>query len=398
MAMSRIGVVACLAVMSTAAAAAAGPQLDGPYVLQQEGKWVARWVDSSGALPSVKEQRTAPRRSVTVPAVGSLPEFKVRLREPALNAPDEVALPPDTALFVVADTHGEFEILIELLQKHRIVGKSLKWSFGRGHLAFLGDVFDRGPNQIEILWLIYQLEAEASKAGGGVHMVLGNHEAMVMRGDLRYLNPKYPRTAQVLGAASYSDLVGPDTLMGQWLRGKPAVMKINDLLCLHGGISRALVDRGLSLADINGSLRGVLNKALPEAGPEHERAQLIMGQLGPLWYRGYFAEQKSFPTATSDDIDSIREHFGVNTILVGHTTVETVTPLHDGRVIAVQVYPHRDEKTGAPVMEALRIEGGRFLRGKIDGTLEPLDIPDAKERGGNLAIPQSIPPSAALSE
>ena len=63
----------------------------------------------------------------------------------------------------------------------------------------LGDVFDRGPNHLEILWLLYQLEAEAARAGGGVHLVLGNHEAMVLNGDLRYLNAKYADTARVLG-------------------------------------------------------------------------------------------------------------------------------------------------------------------------------------------------------
>ena len=123
----------------------------------------------------------------------------------------------------------------------------------------LGDVFDRGPNHLEILWLLYGLEAQAAKAGGGVHFVLGNHETMVLRGDLRYLNPKYVASARALGVASYSELFDARSVLGQWLRSRPVISKVNDMLCLHGGISRALLDRKLTLADINGTVRAALS-------------------------------------------------------------------------------------------------------------------------------------------
>lgn len=98
----------------------------------------------------------------------------------------------------MADTRGEFEIATQLLRRQRIVDDELRWSFGSGHLAILGDVFDRGPNQTKLLWLIYELEAEAQRAGGGVHLAIGNHEARVLGGDQRYLNSKYRRVAATL--------------------------------------------------------------------------------------------------------------------------------------------------------------------------------------------------------
>ena len=82
-----------------------------------------------------------------------MPAFNVRVREREDIAPDAVRLTRSTPLFVIADTHGEYEILGELLRKHRIVDDELRWSFGKGRVVVLGDVFDRGPNQIEILWL-----------------------------------------------------------------------------------------------------------------------------------------------------------------------------------------------------------------------------------------------------
>lgn len=353
---------------------AALAQRDGPYLLRNaDGAWEAWSVEATEEGVRKVIQLVAPSGTITVPAVNDVPAFKVELRKGADVGAEVVRTAAGGPIFVVADTHGEYEIVVEMLQRHRIIGGALEWSFGRGHLVFLGDVFDRGPNQTEILWLIYQLEAEAKRAGGGVHLVIGNHEAMVLRGDSRYLNPKYARTTDTLEVNTYAELFAPRTLLGQWLRTKPAVLAIDDLLCLHGGISRALVERGFTLAEINETVRSVLTGAHPEGEAQRNRAEFVMQELGPLWYRGYFRDQRSFPTATLEDIDRIREHFSVRTILVGHTTVPTITPLYDGKVIAVQVYPRRDEQTQRPVMEALRIEKGRFLRARVDGGVEPLD-------------------------
>jgi hypothetical protein len=281
---------------------------------------------------------------------------------------DEIAVPARSPIFVVADTHGEYEILAQMLTSQKIVDARLRWAFGRGHLVVLGDVFDRGPNHLEILWLLYSLEAQAEKAGGGVHLVLGNHELMAMKGDARYLNPKYVETAQVLGAPAYAALFAPDSVLGQWLRSKPVVLKVNDLLCLHGGISRALVDQRLTLAQINGAVRHWLEGSVPEE--EAGRADFLTTSLGPLWYRGYFAEAGDFTGATMADVDLTLAHFGVRRILVGHTIVPTITPLYDGKVIAVQVYPRREG--GAVHFESLLIHPGELLRATPDGLTRAL--------------------------
>lgn len=198
-------VVALLLVASSAVAASTA---DGPYVQRGvESGWVAQWAVPSDPGSKVQRKPVAIGQQITVPTVGAFPAFQVNLRPPAAVAPDAVSVSPTAPVFFVADTHGEYEILAELLQAQGIVDRELRWSFGRGHLVFLGDVFDRGPNQTEILWLIYQLEAEAARAGGGVHLLLGNHEAMVLRGDERYLNPRYSQTAKALEVESYADPV-----------------------------------------------------------------------------------------------------------------------------------------------------------------------------------------------
>jgi hypothetical protein len=346
-------------------AAAVAGAADGPYVFR-DGADAWQAVSADGAVPLARGA------SITVAAVGDLPAFEVKLRAPAQPPPDELRVPKSAPLFVVADTHGEFEILAAMLRKHGVIDQRLAWKFGRGRLVLLGDVFDRGPNHTEILWLVYQLEAEARRAGGGVHLVLGNHESMVLMGDLRYLNPKYVQTTAELGVGSYSQLFDSRSVLGQWLRSLPTLLKINDLLFLHAGISPALVDSGMSLAEINAGVRGVLSGATPETDTQRERFSLLMGSSGPLWYRGYFAEQTSFPTASAEDVGRALEAFGVHRILIGHTIVPSVTPLYAGKVIAVQVYPRRSE-SGQANFESLLIKKGEFWRAKLDGSVERLE-------------------------
>ncbi len=357
--------------------AAAPTAWDGPYVGHDPAnQWTALWVESESGSLDVRRQKVSLGDEIDVPGVGTRPSFKVRLRDSTELAPDIVELPSSSDLFVVADTHGEYEIATELLIRHRIIDEKLAWSFGKGHVVFLGDVFDRGQHQTELLWLIYKLEAEAHQAGGRVDLILGNHESMVLLGDERYLHPKYLRSPRLLNAPGYKTLWGTNTLLGRWLRTKAAVMKIGDYLCLHGGLSPEIVERKLTLQTLNTTVRDGLKArhALPQA--EAHNLTFIMGPNGPLWYRGYFADmrQQGGPAqATSEDIQKLLAHFDARAILVGHTRVPTITALYGDKVVAVQVYPHREEASGEAIMEALLIKSGKFFRAKANGSLEALD-------------------------
>jgi hypothetical protein len=372
--LARRGVRHGLAGLVLFALTALSAAQDGPYVVRaDDGGWLALSVAPSDAGPQKREQALGSQAEITVPGVGSLPDFRVALREPAAVARDDIKVAVKAPLFVVADTHGEYEILVSQLQKHGIIDAKLAWKFGRGHLVVLGDVFDRGPNQTEILWLLYKLEAEATQAGGGSHLLLGNHETMILRGDQRYLHPRYAETTRALGVASYSELFGPETLAGQWLRSRPTMLRINGQLFLHGGVSRALADSGLSIAQVNSGVRALLTGSTPATDAERRRAELLLGPLGPLWYRGYFANQSSFPAADEEDIARVLAVFGVRRIFIGHTMVPTITSLYGGKVIAVQVYPKRDED-GVIHFESVLVRAGELWRANLQ-ELKRMDIP-----------------------
>lgn len=355
----------------------AGPTRDGPYVLPaEEGTWIATsWSEETPGQPQVERRIVAVGESVTIEAVGEVPAFRVVLRPPAAVEPDESVAPAGAPIFLLADTHGELEIATTLLRNQGVIDEHLNWKFGRGRLVILGDVFDRGPQHTELLWLFYKLEAEAEAAGGRIHLVLGNHEALVLTGDLRYLHAKYLQTTTILEVSDYAKLWQKESLLGQWLRTKPTVFKLGRVLCLHGGMSVETVNDRWTLPELNTIVRDWLNS---EKSEKSARLAFVSGRNGPLWYRGYFA-RNSEGEKTAHAVEAVRKFYDVDRIAVGHTIVKTVTPLHGGAVIGVQVYPSRDQQTGKMIMEAVVIdEAGVWHRADISGSREILVTVDGQ--------------------
>lgn len=93
-------------------------------------------------------------------------------------------------LFLISDVEGEFEGFRNLLISNNVMDENYNWTFGKGHMVICGDLFDRGNEVPECLWLIYKLEQGAKTKGGYVHTLLGNHDIMNLSGDLRYVQPK----------------------------------------------------------------------------------------------------------------------------------------------------------------------------------------------------------------
>ena len=106
-----------------------------------------------------------------------------------------------------ADVHGAYDDWVSLLQEVGVVDEQLNWSGGKTHLVSVGDLIDRGPGSRQVVELLMKLDAQADKAGGAVHMTLGNHEVMVMTGDLRYVSAaEFAAFADDESAADREDL------------------------------------------------------------------------------------------------------------------------------------------------------------------------------------------------
>ena len=84
----------------------------------------------------------------------------------------------------VGDIHGAYDNLIRVLQNADIVDEDGDWIGGSTHLVQNGDMVDRGPDSRKVMDFLMDLEKQAKKAGGAVHVLIGNHEAMNIVGIL----------------------------------------------------------------------------------------------------------------------------------------------------------------------------------------------------------------------
>jgi predicted phosphodiesterase len=263
-------------------------------------------------------------------------------------------------IFVVSDVEGHYDVLVNLLKNNGIIDDNLLWNWGDGHLIFLGDMVDRGDKVTETLWLIHQLELQAKQGGGRVHYVLGNHEAMILAGRTKYTHRKYNLIAQQFDM-SYQSLYGPDTELGRWIRSKNAIIKINNLIFVHGGLSQSLIGQNMSIEAINKLIRSGLET--PWKVQYDKRMKLLYGDNGPLWYRGYVWDTN----LKADDVQNILSYYDGDVIVVGHTIVPTIQRRHGGRVIAIDVTFENPFD-----VEGLVWENDKFFRVGINGLREAL--------------------------
>lgn len=262
-----------------------------------------------------------------------------------------------TKVAALSDIHGQHDVFIHILKSHHIVDEDLNWSFGDGHFVITGDIFDRGPQVLETLWFIYDLEKQAAQQGGKVHYLLGNHEYMVLRGDTRYLHKNHLKTSELLNA-EYKTLFDTNTVLGQWIRSKSTIIKINRSLFLHGGLSHAFLEQNLDLDKANEHFRDTIGLKKDELIQNHIY-KALHAPNGPIWYRGYFKDGG----LSNADVNIILERFDADRIVVGHTSQSEIRQLNDGRIYAID----SSIKKGLGG-EILILSGEDAYRGTYDGS------------------------------
>lgn len=328
-----------LALMSLCYTGADAQELnDGPYVIYRENMPFVKLVNNGLAA-----ERPILDGRITVSFAGN-PEwnFNVDIRKDTAIEPSETLQPEK--LFFVSDVEGEFGGFRGVLIAAGVMDEKYNWTFGKGHLVLCGDLFDRGEQVPETIWLIYKLEALAKSAGGYVHTILGNHDIMNLSGDLRYVQPKYFESAKLMGL-DYLSLFGVDSELGRWLRSKNTIEKIGGNLCAHAGIAPQLNKLGMSLQQINDKCRPYYDKARSTIEDAGDDVSIVFsGSTSAFWYRGYFHE----PKATEAEVNETLRLYGVKRIVVGHTIVPgNVGFYYGGKVLGLDVNTHQGDHQGA---------------------------------------------------
>ncbi|MBR8536337.1 metallophosphoesterase [Carboxylicivirga sediminis] len=324
---------------------------DGPYIFLSKEDAQVKWVINDSAYTHTLLASDDIRIHSDVDYTFNIDELTTLLTD----VPAQFSNVENIA--VLSDIHGQYDLFIRLLKANHIIDATGNWNFAKGHLVIIGDAFDRGDKVTETLWHIIKLSEQAHQAGGRVHYLLGNHDVMVLNTDLRYINEKYTAVEQV-SHHSYDQLFGPQTLMGEWLRACPVVLKINDIVFNHAGLSMEMVRHNLSIKAINTTFAEQIIDNHRDSIRANEHLSILARSNGPIWYRGYFKDT----TLTNIHIDSILNHFEANHIVVGHTSMEQIEVLFDKRILAADTSIKKGENG-----ELLLIEDDHYYRAGLDG-------------------------------
>lgn len=235
------------------------------------------------------------------------------------------ASPP--RIVAVGDLHGDFDAWREIAMQAHLIDDRNRWAGGATILVQLGDIVDRGPDSLKIISHLMKLQAQATAAGGRVVVLVGNHEAMNMTGDLRYVTPgEYAAFANAdsaqlrnrayaankaaivaayraqsrtmsdaaihaawlaetpLGKLEHQAAWSPRGQLGRWTIANPAIAKIGDTLFVHGGISVSYSTTPFQV--INRNVTAAL-KAL-----DISETSILYDPFGPLWYRGLITRKE----------------------------------------------------------------------------------------------------------
>jgi hypothetical protein len=268
----------------------------------------------------------------------------------------------------IADLHGDYEQYLNVMKSAGLIDEKEKWSGGQTHLVQTGDITDRGPDSRKIIDHLVKLSKQAKKAGGYVHLLIGNHESMNVVGDLRYVALGEFAAFTTKNSARLQDLQWQRQIewmkanvpefetmdleayrneweqqvplgwvehrlawsmsgeYGQWVEENQVAVQINDSIFLHGGISAKYCKFSLQ------SLTEQVIAAMQTYDPAV--ISIVNDPEGPLWYRGLAQEQES-DDIFSQTLDNILERYGAKRIVVGHTpTGGVVWPRFDQRVVA----------------------------------------------------------------
>jgi len=265
-------------------------------------------------------------------------------------------------IVAIGDIHGAYENFVRVLQNAKVIDGKRRWIGGKTQVVQNGDIVDRGPHSRKAMDLLMKLQDKAKKAGGMVHVLIGNHEAMNVVGildlvsheeyaafvdrdsrrrreaafdryyeqlkrDAKEAGEKVRRRKEVqkefeakypLGFIEHRKAFGADGKYGKWIRGNNTAIKINGIVFSHGDWSEKFSQIGIE--EVNRRVRQELRGELPlEQG-------LTFDEESPLQYRGLAnttltraAQDRELPR-----VERILEDLSAERMVVGHTVTEGV--------------------------------------------------------------------------
>jgi len=321
-------------------------------------------------------------------------------------------------IVAVGDLHGDYKSFIKILKGTGLIDKELHWTGGKTHLVQIGDILDRGPDAKKIFDLLMRLEKEAEEAGGKAHMLIGNHEEMniadvafdregyvTTRQFISFLPDKYrekqekkfrkkiennppketesdssldsnllPYWEKIIDEAKDNDkhparrayIKNFNKIYGKWILEHNVVIKINDIIFVHGGISKKFSNwklkhiNNLSRIELE-DLRWAVINSRPTKIPPYKR-KIVFIPDGAYWYREL--AQRMNEESFQEDVDQILTNLKAQYMVIAHTPKIVKTKddmrLYKGKIWIIDTGISEVYRAMKGRLSALIIESGNF--------------------------------------
>ncbi len=337
------------------------------------------------------------RRRLIAAVVALLAAAVLPAARPAAQSSDSFCnLQTTERIVAIGDVHGAYDRFAAILRAAGLTDQRDRWIGGKAVLVQTGDVVDRGADSRRALDLLRRLERDAARSGGRVYAVLGNHELMRLTGDWRYVSAGelkafqngnseglrqqvHDRVAEAneeraraekkdfdakafreqfmkevpLGFLEMRQAFDAGGDYGPWIRSRPAMIRLNGIVFMHGGVSTETAARGCDA--VNAAVKGdMASLPLP---PEKMASLSAAAEAGPLWYRGLATERED---AFAPTLEAILQKMEARAIVIGHTVAPRITPRFGGRVVQIDTGMLDGTFFPGGVASALEIQGNKF--------------------------------------
>ncbi|KAE8812146.1 Shewanella-like protein phosphatase 2 [Hordeum vulgare] len=310
-------------------------------------------------------------------------------------------LPSPSRLVAIGDLHGDLPKSLTALRLAGLLpsanspgssasATSTSWSAGPTLAVQLGDILDRGGDELRLLYFLRRLSISAAAQGGALLPILGNHEVMNVSGDFRFVTPQglqefsgwagwyraglaikrrcggleqpknpflgvpkaFPGIRREFwdGIRSRLAALRPDgPIARRFLADLPTVLVVGDSVFVHGGLLEANVEYGLERinAEVSDWIRG-------ERGDNARAPEYLCGRDAVVWLR-------RFSEGFNCDCQRLQGVLGMipgaKRMVMGHTIQsEGINAVCGAQAVRVDVGLSRGCGNGLP--EVLEINGG----------------------------------------
>ncbi|XP_076948062.1 shewanella-like protein phosphatase 2 [Bidens hawaiensis] len=326
--------------------------------------------------------------------------------------------PNPNRLIAIGDLHGDLLKSKQSLRLAGLIDSNDSWSGGSSTLVQVGDVLDRGGQELKILYFLEKLKRQAVKSGGNVITMNGNHEIMNVDGDFRYVTPsgleEFKKWAYwfcvgnsikslcdglekpkdlydgipwsfhgvkkeyVAGFRSRIAALRPKgPIASRFLSKNLTVVVVGESVFVHGGILPIHVVYGLER--INQEVRDWISGL-----KERVTSSLVRGRNSLVWLRIYSNELiKDCDCSTLEHVLSTIP--GARRMIMGHTIQERgINGVCDNKALRIDVGMSNGCINGLPeVLEISKESGVRILTTNPFSVYQTVDVP--------VTIPVPVP-------